>query len=232
MAPGAEIGEKASVGSRQARAFAREDLACLTQLDGRYTDPQSLQSEDTVTWSVFGLHVPVGIVDAVINLAYSPKEEAHGQWTRSFWRRLPHPDTGRESSGPETDVLIEASPGWCYAIEAKWLADLKDKQGRNKDRTQLDMRSESVVARGGVPGQRGAIVIVPSPRQYPFAKQGSVFARYFDVDGDRYRPREPALRLEATALTWTEVAQLLDQVTQAEEVAKYLRWRLSHVPAE
>jgi hypothetical protein len=94
------------------------------------------------------------------------------------------------------------------------------------------MRSGSVVARGGVIGRRGSIVIVPRPRQYPFATGTSVFARYFAVDGQRYRPREAAAQLEASVMTWDEVAQVLDHVAGAEEAAKYLRWRLSNVPAD
>jgi hypothetical protein len=229
LRPGPGIEAKARVGSRQARAFAPDDLARLVERDGRYCDPQSLRSEDTVTWSVFGPHVPGDVVRAIVSAAFRAGELPGGDWTHRLWHRLPHPDTGHEATGPEADVLSEAPGGWCYAFEAKWLADLSDRQGRGRDRTQLEMRSASVVARGGLMNRRGSIVIVPGPRHYPFAGGASVFARYFTVDRDGYAPRASAVELEARALSWDMVTRIVDEVPGGEEVARYLRWRLSHL---
>ena len=224
--PGPEIVSKAAVASRHASAFTEADLCRLRQCDNRYTDVQSLQSEDSVTWSTFGPHVPPSalatVVDAAFGIAGCPR-----MWQPTFWRRLPHPDgTG---GGPEADLMLEATDNWCFAIEAKWLSDLKSKQGKGTNRTQLEMRADSIAAKGSALGRRGSLVIVPGPQQYPRARTNSVFATYFAVDGDRYQPRESALQLEARAITWNQIAALLEQIPEAKEAAIYLRWRLSHL---
>ena len=94
--------------------------------------------------------------------------------------------------------------------------------------TQLEMRTAVARAQASDASRRGVLVVVPGPTRYPCARRGT-FANYFDVDGDTYTPRAAAIALEARAVTWEQIVQLVEGEGTDGDVSQYLRWRLSHL---
>ena len=71
------------------------------------------------------------------------------------------------------------------------------------------------------------LVIVPSPKLYPYAeKRTSVFRRYFEPDGEKYRSLPSAIELRASAVTWVQIQEILNRHATHRRVADYLAWRL------
>lgn len=225
LVPGDAISSKARVASAHLRDFSEEDQKRLTARDGRYSDVQSIRSEDTVTWSVFAVDALDGWAPVLLEGAFG-RREYPGRWHRVLWRRLPHPETEKIDHGPEPDVLLEGEGVWCLAVEAKWLSDFGARQGQGGTTTQLEMRAASVAKRA-VPDRRGVLVVAPSPGCYPPAqKAGSTFLRHFVPEGAGYRARPEAELLQAQAVTWERIAELITERQPDSEVARYLRWRL------
>jgi hypothetical protein len=138
--------------SRQTKAFKGEQLAIVTKGLGYYSDLQSLHSEDAITWSVFGT---VAYADARIreswlteflSLLELPSASAKGGEI-FLWRRIPHPDT-LVPGGPEIDfgILTENA---AILGEAKWLSGRGTRQGKNKDKDQIQLRGEFLSKYGG-----------------------------------------------------------------------------------
>ena len=232
LMPEPPIEKKAATPSRQAWSFAEEDRARLAERDGRYTDLQSVNSEDSVTWATFGPAVKDRAVHAVVRAAF-PSSHSPSSLTRAFWQRYPHPEGGRRKKGPEPDVVLGAVD-WCLVTEAKWRADLDGKQGRGGGTGQLEMRTH--VAQQSAPaGFRGVLVVVPSPRRYLKTKRHPVFARYFAPEGDTYRALpacdELATRMEVpiAVVTWEQIVEILAGHGTDRDVVAYLRWRLGHL---
>src|SRR5438876_11492245 len=80
--------------SRQSRAFRGVALERATSRHGFYSDLQSLRSEDTLTWSVFG---PIAYAEASVRIRFAaallrliglqrPEPKTAAVW---LWRRLP-----------------------------------------------------------------------------------------------------------------------------------------------
>lgn len=129
--------------------------------------------------------------------------------------------------------MLQAAGGWFYAIEAKWRADFSAKQGHAHGTSQLEMRALSVTGNEPHSERRGVIVVVPRPPRYPPANHPkSVFRRYFDPDGERYKPRAVGAALRAVAVTWDDVAEILVQRSELAMVAQYLQWRLDNLPKQ
>lgn len=130
--------------SRQARAFSGDDHSAATAILGFSSDLQSIHSEDSITWSVFGPVVygdgrtRTRFVHDVLSAIGVPgsSENAH-VW---LWRRLPHPDT-LVSGGPEIDFGIHTDDVFLLG-EAKWRSSVGAAQGVNRDKDQLTLRRE------------------------------------------------------------------------------------------
>lgn len=131
--------------SRQEHAFAEVDLAAVTRCLGFYSDLQSLNSEDAITWSLFGT---LGSADESTKCAFvadlfdllgipAGKIEAATIW---LWRRIPHPDT-LGLGGPEIDFGIETE-GVILLGEAKWLSGVGQAQGKTGGKDQITLRRE------------------------------------------------------------------------------------------
>lgn len=203
--------------------FPVGERRALSQVLGHYSRIQSIRSEDAVTWSVFQGNLDKwlsGLLDELF-----PGTAHPSAWGAEFWIRSPHPDTGNIVHGPEADAILHAT-GWRYVVEAKWLADIDGDQGTARAATQLDFRSYVARLDTGEERQSGVIVVTPRPNLYPPARnEKSVFRRYFEVDGERYRPTGLADELDARAVTWEEISQRLAQVTELGNVVKYLEWK-------
>ncbi len=227
-APGEPISRKAACASRQLSAFDQSDRQALTRVLGHYSDVQSGNSEDTVTWSVFAGAGSGEWISAVLDQAFG-KAARPSQWTMEFWKRTPHPDTGELGLGPEADVIISA-PGWFYVVEAKWCADLDGRQGRARKTTQLQMRDVQARSSEAEAQRRGVLVIAPGPGGYrPLQRRSTVFSTYFTPSEGAYKPTEAAAALGAACITWESVETILRNHDQQERAA-YLRWRLDMLP--
>jgi hypothetical protein len=155
---GDAIRGKACVPSRQLRSFAPIDQPALKSRYGRYCDLQSINAEDTVTWSVFGCVSPEPWLGTLFDTAFGPSSRP-ATWGLDFWTRTAHPDTGSTANGPEHDVMFHA-PNWRYAGESKWKQDIDGAQGRSGTISQLEMRAGWASA-GIATGQWGVLVIAP-----------------------------------------------------------------------
>jgi hypothetical protein len=218
------IERKARQPSRHGSAYAPAALNRLKERDGHYCSLQSINSEDTVTWSVFGAHNMAPWVEDLFSLAFGSGTPP-APWKPHFWKRFPHPEK-ESADGPEPDMYFESCNGWSCAVEAKWLnTDLDKGQGYSGNKTQLEMRASFV---------KNQLIIAPSPSRYPPAtNNSSTFHRYFRVLGDRYEPTYGASELgNIQAATWEQIEALLRQRTEpaAAVVASYLRWRLDKLP--
>jgi hypothetical protein len=221
LATGGPIERKAQMSSGRLSAFDPGSQVALKKRDGCYCDLQSINSEDTVTWSVFGVYSIDLWAGDLLSLAFPADHSA--VWNVLFWQRLPHPEDGKIQHGPEADVILKSDSTWAYAIEAKWTADIDRKQGRSLDKTQLEMRAASV---------KSQLVIAPKPSRYQHARRvQSTFCQYFQGAGDQYVPTPKATALGVKAITWEQIEQLLANCPEAAaiEASTYLRWRLAQL---
>jgi hypothetical protein len=220
--PGPEIEAKAYKPSR-IDSFDRTDHEDLSRLLGHYSDVQSINSEDTVTWSCFRGQSVDRWIDAFVDEAFG--SGGRSPWSRPIlWDRRQHPDGTGTVNGPEADVILE-SPGtdgqaWRYVVEAKWLADLDGRQGADRTRTQVDMRLHTARYGDIARNHSGVIVVCPSPKRY-FRRGGrkDVFSRYFEPDGESYISK---IATDAQVITWERIAALA-----GGELEEYLSWRLN-----
>jgi hypothetical protein len=117
---------------------------------------QSINSEDAVTWSVFGTLAASPLASRVsflnwlltylrdndrIRGGFQPSLDLHNKWCSiDLWRRIPHPDT-HGLNGPELDFVLDADRVLVFG-EAKWNSGVAGRQGKKKDKTQLQLRCE------------------------------------------------------------------------------------------
>lgn len=115
---------------------------------GYYSDIQSLNSEDAMTWSYFGTLAYANTkskVDFLKNLLKLLKlnlESSINEVNISLWRRILHPDT-KVSGGPELDFSIQSEKVFLIG-EAKWLSGISVKQGKKKDKDQIELRENFI----------------------------------------------------------------------------------------
>ena len=204
------------------RGFPQRDHKKLTEMLGHYSDVQSLSSEDTVTWSVFGCANEEGWLNDMLAEMFGPVQRPE-RWDIALWSRIRHPDTGQMKHGPESDVVIE-SDAWRYVIEAKWTSDISlHKNGQ----TQIEMRAYQAQLNDLPPEKSGVIVVAPSPARYCCAiTESSRFRRYFAPLGDGYGQLDPAKDLNAQALTWERLVDVIGGRGRAH-LRRYMDWRLS-----
>lgn len=232
--PGQGIRRKAADPKRRRLlGFPAADQTALSSTLGHYSDVQSLNSEDTVTASVFENARAAPFTTELLRGAFGDEHLRPREWIATLWQRLPHPKTGATRSGPEADVVLDGGAGdgaWRYVVEAKWTSDIGDRQqGAAGLVTQMEMRAFG--AAKGSDGsdidraRRGVLVIVPSPDRYR-CDSHPVFTRYFVRDGSGYLPLPAADAVQARAVTWETISTLARQAGDAE-LARYLDWRLS-----
>ena len=104
------------------RDFSGPDGTAVASSLGGYSDLQSVNSEDAITWSVFGpvAHSPPEVRKRFVAELFQAAEiqVTPGPATISLWRRIPHPET-LGLGGPELDVMIQ-TPYAVVFVEAKW----------------------------------------------------------------------------------------------------------------
>lgn len=210
--PSPELLQKYYASSRFRGKTAEDDKAAKSGL-GHYSDIQSLNSEDAVTWSFFG------------NLAHASPSDRLATFNRILeqvgvsrvddfpicwlWRRLPHPEKPESSGGPEIDFGF-LSNSTLVLGEAKWNSGLGIGQGVGGNRSQLYLRAKycDIQARKALPSVSRFIVL-------GVGRSANVF------DGSDLN-----LDTETTIkqLSWLEVAECFPR-SLASELDAYLRWK-------
>jgi hypothetical protein len=199
--------------SRQSRAFDGEELALVTGGLGIYSDLQSLNSEDAITWSYFG---PVSAADSqqrasVLNWLIG---RLGLPWTDStgcsvdLWRRIPHPDKSLPG-GPELDVVLDGDRCVVF-VEAKWGSGEGRRQGVAKDKTQLQLRREFLAKHG--------------PRIYGPARAFVVLAVVLAGELEQQPPAD-AGGVSTRTITWANLSECPVHPCR-EEFEAYYRWKV------
>ena len=139
--PPPEVLQKLYASDRWRGKTPEDDESVRTVL-GHYTDLQSLNSEDAITWSFFGpliygseperQHFAINLLSRLD----CPKPRRVAIW---LWRRVPHPEKPASNGGPEIDFCTQ-SDEVVIVGEAKWHSSVSKGQGTLKNRTQQDLR--------------------------------------------------------------------------------------------
>jgi hypothetical protein len=183
-----------------------------------YCDLQSINSEDAVTWSVFGPLIyatPRARTDVASALlaCIGVHDPQHGPAHVWLWRRIPHPDT-RVSGGPEIDVGIHIGDTLILG-EAKWGSALGAGQGVAGDQTQVDLRRRFCQDDGAwiYPNVNRFVVlgIAEEPDLIPYSDS--------TCSSDR-ADRVVLLR----SVTWDQLSAI-PALPHGEEVRRYLAWK-------
>jgi hypothetical protein len=200
--------------SRQIRAFDGEDRDGAVSALGYYSDLQSLNSEDAITWSAFG---PIVYADPATRARYigallsllgidSDVQSNVSVW---LWRRVPHPDS-LVSGGPEIDFGIQTKDVVVLG-EAKWHSGFGVLQGVHKDKDQITLRREYCQLHG----QR----LYPTCTRFVVASISLAGAMLANEDVPI-----PSGTLSVRDLTWTTLCALTEH-PHTEELQRYLRWK-------
>jgi len=133
------------VKSNHLKDFDEKDHKDLIGAKGFYTDLQSINSEDAITWSLFGY---ISKLNDTIRLDFFNEFlskislENDEYCDIKLWQRLPHPDTF-VSGGPEIDVLLIGKKNFII-IECKWNSKFGENQGVEKNQNQMQIREKWV----------------------------------------------------------------------------------------
>jgi hypothetical protein len=202
--------------SMQITAFDPPGSGELQKDLGFYCDLQSIASEDAITWSFFGpfLTASPDVRAKLLNWLLELADVVHEPSTTCeirLWRRLPHPDTGKSSHGPEPDFALHGDLAIVLG-EAKWSAKEDKQQGILGTTSQMQMRRSSLLAEAS--GQ------VDDPRLIAL---GIVL----------FESLEPApldaAGIETRIAEWHQLAAYSDHPL-SDEFEQYYAWKLRHLP--
>ena len=199
--------------SRQIRAFSSEDADLITTHLGYYCDLQSIHSEDAITWSVFGTllrsnnDVRYKWLNTLFEATYLPGIKCN-KAEITLWRRIPHPDN-LASGGPEIDVLISTENA-VVLVEAKWLSQTGLKQGKARDKDQIQLRGEYLQTLG--------------PKFYSDAAYFVVLGIALNTSSIINTTPDGAVFRETT---WSDVCGITDHPLH-EEIQRYYQWKRKH----
>ncbi|MGD0804493.1 MAG: hypothetical protein ABSA11_10525 [Candidatus Bathyarchaeia archaeon] len=131
--------------ANRARSFSKENYHQLCVKLGFYCDLQSLRSEDAISWSVFGSleqspqNQSISFLVEMLNLIGIKTKSKN--FEIDLWSRIPHPDTHKKANGPEIDFSIVGDDVIILG-ESKWESPVDKKQGKMKNKDQLQLRRE------------------------------------------------------------------------------------------
>jgi hypothetical protein len=203
--------------SEQVKHFSTEDEPKLTHNLGYYCDLQSINSEDALTWNVFGLlnHTIPSSRDLfshnlIASLGFESRsiQQSH-IWV---WRRLPHPDT-IGGNGPELDFAIQ-TPETVILGECKWHGALSKGQGIAKNLDQIEIRQRFCerVGRGIFPEAHRFIVLGVT------------------IEGDLVEEsvtHSSGIEYRTMNSTWQDIIDLAGH-PYSEELGRLLKWKIKH----
>src|SRR4051812_25259492 len=107
----------------QPAKWSAETRALVTERLGFYCRLQSINSEDAMTWSVFGplavapVERRVWFLRWICNRIGLPAQD--NQCDVDLWRRIAHPRKPSASNGPELDAVLEGDRTVVF-VECKW----------------------------------------------------------------------------------------------------------------
>jgi hypothetical protein len=207
--PTAEIVQKLYQ-SRQESAFSGENLVIVKSVLGYYSDLQSLHSEDAITWSVFGTASRAPHVERerwISDLFKILDIQGASSLQSDFflWQRIPHPDTF-VPGGPEIDFGIITSNAIVLG-EAKWQSGVGKRQGKEKDKDQIQLRGEFLKYYGSRILESCTVQVVVGISLLPDAFTNTV-------------PKGILFR----NITWDDICRLSSHL-HAEELKRYLEWK-------
>lgn len=131
--------------SSRFRGKTPADSALAASGLGYYSDLQSLNSEDAITWSFFGnlayasSPTRLDVLNRILEAAGLPTTD--GSPICWLWRRLPHPEKPESNGGPEMDFGF-LTKSLLVLGEAKWNSKLGQGQGVARNRSQLYLRAK------------------------------------------------------------------------------------------
>jgi hypothetical protein len=210
--PPAELLQKL-YGSDRWRGKTDEDDRVVREALGHYSDLQSLNSEDAITWSFLGplIYGPPAwrlyFAAEVFEALGFPKPSNVSIW---LWRRIPHPEKPSSTGGPEVDFGIQSEQAIVLG-EAKWNSQLGTGQGVAGNRSQLDLR----LAYCSGQGKRA----LPSTHHWAVLGVG----RTADVVGDT------TICPDATVqnISWSDLISFMPSELRPE-LAAYVAWKERH----
>jgi hypothetical protein len=194
-----------------------EDDAAARETLGHFSNLQSLNSEDAVTWSVIGpvMYGPPALkqhfADRLLTRLDLPTSSSVALW---LWRRIPHPEKPASIGGPEIDFGLLTDRCAVFG-EAKWNSGLGRGQGVKGDRSQLDLRAAYCARMGTktIPGIQHWAVLGVGRSADVFSASGQL-----------------PIGCEAVGrhnLTWQEIVNCLP-TELTTEVRQYLHWKELH----
>jgi hypothetical protein len=194
-----------------------EDDAAARQTLGHYSDLQSLNSEDAVTWSVIGplIYGPPAwkqhFTGRLLLRLDLPLSNNVALW---LWRRIPHPEKPASTGGPEIDFGLLTDSCAIFG-EAKWNSGLGQGQGVDGNRSQLDLRLAycAVMGAKAIPGIQHWVVLG--------------IGRGADVLSASSKAPPGCDAIGRHNLTWQDLADCLP-AELAADVHRYLRWKERH----
>ncbi len=170
-----------------------------------------------MTWSVFGpvAHAPqaeAASFCAALLACVDSRLPMPNSATISLWRRIPHPDT-LVSGGPEIDFMV-TTDSTVVLGEAKWRSGVGARQGKNRDKDQIQLRTEFI--------QKYGRVVFPDTTHFVVlgASRGKpvVVSEDLSVDG-----RDLILR----DLPWKTICSLQPHPAE-DELLEYYEWKSQH----
>jgi len=191
--------------SRQERAFQEEDKSSL----GYYSDLQSINSEDAITWSFFGPIIYSEFakkkeftIELFSLLEIDMDIEFSNYW---LWRRIPHPDT-LVSGGPEIDFAIQTQNTIVFG-ESKWNSGVGTKQGKLGDKDQIDLRIDFFEKYGKI--------IWPDIKQFVI----------LGISNDKnITSGKISSNITLIDMTWDDLSKIKNHPC-SNEYSKYLKWK-------
>ena len=210
--PPAEIVQKLHQ-SRQSRAYVDDQKGKSIKFLGYYSDLQSIHSEDAITWSVFGTVAHSNselrnlfIQDFFNKIGILTPNIKHSEIF--LWRRIPHPDT-LVSGGPEIDFGIYTGKTLVLG-EAKWQSSVNSTQGKNRDKSQIQLRIEFLNKYG--------------KKLYPDTEKFAVAG--IGLRNDVVNPHEDGI-VQCVGTRWEEICDI-DSHPLADEIKRYLTWKIEN----
>lgn len=216
------------VASRQGSCFDRAARRRLKQDLGYYCDMQSLNSEDAITWSVFGT---IAGCDEQTRARWADElfqavglgPELSGHCRIALWNRMPHPET-HGSNGPEIDFSV-VTDGTILLGECKWTSPVGCGQGRNGDKDQIQMRLECLERFRSLPEPEMPCDLLYSPPNPRGQKRLVVLL--VTIDPTEIRPHWTSEGIHTIATTWDRICALRSH-PKSDEIERYYRWKLGH----
>lgn len=219
------------VKSDRGSSFDREALRNLRRDLGCYCDLQSLNSEDAITWSVFGTiagcdeQARARWADELFRtVGLEPEPTRHCEI--ALWRRVPHPETN-DGNGPEVDFSV-VTDGTILLGECKWTSPVGCGQGRNGDKDQIQMRLEFLQRLRWLPCsvERDGRDDLPTGHAYSMGPKRLVVL-LVSIDPMEIRPHWRTEGIHTVATTWEKICAMRSH-PKSDEIMRYFRWKLGH----